>query len=323
MNLKKIVIASILIGLSPSPTSFAQAPKAEPKKDEAKKPEADTKKAATPALKRDYDVVYTKAGEQELKLDIARPAADGEGLPTVIVIHGGGWRGGNKESNRRILDMFAEKGYVAVSPQYRLVPKAIFPAQVHDVKAAVRWCKANAGKYRIDPDRIGAMGFSAGGHLALMLGVTTDKDGLEGNLPPTGPNTKIRAVVNYFGPTDLDGDDIPDLSKPIVEALVGGPIKDKKKEVSQASPLDFITEDDGPILTFQGTKDPLVPHTQAYKLADAMTAKNVKGRVALYVGDGHGWEGIETTFEEADEFLQKHLAKPNPNGGGFRRRRNP
>lgn len=301
------VIAATLLGTS----AFAQEV---PIKDKAAKTDVAAAKPAQPEIKRDYDLVYTKAGETELKIDVARPAGDGEPLATVLVIHGGGWRGGNKESNRRFLDLLASKGFVAASPQYRLVPKATFPAQVHDVKAAVRWLKANAKPHRIDPDRIGAMGFSAGGHLALMLGVTGTDDGLEGDLEPKGPDSKVRAVVNYFGPTDLDGDDIPAVSKPLVEAFLGGSLSEKKKEAGQASPLDFVTEGDAPILTFQGTKDPLVPHTQAYKLADAMTAKSVEGRLALYVGEGHGWEGIETTIEEAAEFLEFHLKKEERRG---------
>ncbi len=299
-----LVCSASLLGLQ------SQAQEPTPKREEPAKSGAPAEAGKLPEIKRDYDLVYTKAGETELKIDVARPAGDGEPLATILVIHGGGWRGGNKESNRRFLDLLAGKGFVAASPQYRLVPKATFPAQVHDVKAAVRWLKAHAKEFRVDPDRIGAMGFSAGGHLALMLGVTNSSDGLEGDLEPKGPDTKIRAVVNYFGPTDLDADDIPEISKPLVDAFLGGPVAEKKAEASKASPLDFVTEGDPPILTFQGTKDPLVPHSQTYKLADAMTAKGVPGRVALYVGDGHGWEGIETTLEEAADFLEANLKKP-------------
>lgn len=314
--IRKLTVALLCLSLGLCHFSDAQ----EKKQDTPVDAQAPAEAKPETKITRQYDLVYTTADKSELKLDIVRPAADGEPLATIIVIHGGGWRGGNKESNRRVLDQFAEKGFVAVSPQYRLVPKAIFPAQVHDVKAAVRWLKANAAKYRIDPDRIGAMGFSAGGHLALMLGSTDDKDGLEGNLPPVGPNTKIRAVVNYFGPTDLDADDIPEVSKPLVDAFLGGPVADKKKEASQASPLDLINSGDAPILTFQGTKDPLVPHTQAIKLAEAMTQAGLPGRVSLYIGDGHGWEGIEKTFDEAIEFFDVHLQKPNPSFMGRRKR---
>ena len=138
--------------------------------------------APQPKVLTELDIVYTKAGSAELKLDLTRPA-ETEGLvPAVIVIHGGAWRQGNKADVRPLLAEFAKRGYVAVSPQYRFCPKDPFPAQVHDVKAAVRWIKSNAKKYRVDPERIGAMGFSAGGHLALMLGVTSPSDGLEGDV---------------------------------------------------------------------------------------------------------------------------------------------
>ena len=124
-------------------------------------------------------------------------------FPAVLVIHGGAWRGGNKADVGRVLHEFAARGYVAVSPQYRFCPKEVFPAQVHDVKAAVRWLKANAKERKVDPERIGAIGFSAGGHLALMLGVTGPADGLEGEVSAGAPDSRVKAVVNYFGPTDL------------------------------------------------------------------------------------------------------------------------
>ena len=128
----------------------------------------------------EHDVVYTKAGETELKLDVAKPAEGDGPFPGVLVIHGGGWRGGNKADVRPILDEFAKRGYVAISPQYRFCPKDHFPAQVHDVKAAVRWLKAHAKDYKVDAGHIGAIGFSAGAHLSMMLGVTSASDGLEG-----------------------------------------------------------------------------------------------------------------------------------------------
>src|SRR5262245_38914010 len=113
------------------------------------------------------DIVFAKVGPTELELDLARPAEGAGPFPAVLVIHGGAWRGGNKADVSGVLAEFVSRGYVAVSPQYRFCPKETFPAQVHDVKAAVRWIKTNATKYRIDPQRVGAIGFSAGGHLAL------------------------------------------------------------------------------------------------------------------------------------------------------------
>jgi acetyl esterase/lipase len=261
------------------------------------------------------EIVYTKAGTAELKLDLMSPT-DGEGpFPAVLVIHGGAWRAGNKSDVRPIMPDFVRHGYVAVSPQYRFCPKETFPAQVHDVKAAVRWIKANAKTYRIDPDRIGAIGFSAGGHLALMLGVTAPGDGLEGDGPNTsaGTDSRVKAVVNYFGPTDLAAKDIPEVSKPLVKDFLGGTPEEKADAAHKASPLTYVSKDDAPVLTFQGTNDPLVPYTQAIKLAQAMSDAGLPGRVELMVGASHGWGGaeMERTKNESFSFFDRYLKNRN------------
>jgi acetyl esterase/lipase len=257
----------------------------------------------------EQDVIYTKAGTDELKLDVSRPPGKDGLYPAVIVIHGGAWRQGNKADVRAIAGEFTKRGYVAVAPQYRFCPKDTFPAQVHDVKAAVRWIKTNAKKYQVDPDRVGAIGFSAGGHLALMLGLTGPTDGLEGNVPAGAPDSRIKAVVNYFGPTDLAANDMPDICKPWVRDFIGGTPQEKPEAAAKASPLTFVSKDDAPVLTFQGTKDPLVPYNQAIKLADAMSAAGLPGRVELLVGAQHGWVGAELdrTINETFEFLDRHL----------------
>ncbi len=262
-----------------------------------------------PPIATENDLVYTKAGDAELKIDLARPA-EGEGpFPAVVVIHGGAWRGGDKAGNRGLLAEFARRGYVAVSPQYRFCPKDRFPAQVHDVKAAVRWLRSHASEYKVDPDHVGAAGFSAGGHLSLMLGLTDGDDGLEGDAAADAPSSRVQAVVNYFGPTDLAAADLPDISKPLVADLLGGTPAEKPEEAKLASPITFVTADDPPVLTYQGTKDPLVPHTQATKLADAMTAAGAPGRVELLVGAGHGWGGddLKRTIDGMIAFFDRHL----------------
>jgi acetyl esterase/lipase len=255
------------------------------------------------------DLVYTKAGDVELKLDLARPDG-GEGpFPAVLVIHGGAWRSGDKASNRGALAEFARRGYVAISPQYRFCPRVTFPAQVHDVKAAVRWLRAHKDEYKVDPDKIGAVGFSAGGHLSLMLGLTGPDDGLEGDVSPGAPSSKVQAVVNYFGPTDFKADDLPDATKPLVRDFLGGTPAEKPEAAAKASPISFVTPDDPPVLTFQGTKDHLVPHTQAEKLTDAMTKAGVPGRTELLIGKGHGWGDPEMahTAVESFVFFDRHL----------------
>jgi acetyl esterase/lipase len=258
--------------------------------------------ADEPKVKEERDIVYTKAGSTELKLDVAAPEQGDGPFPAMLVIHGGAWRAGNKADVGRVLRDFAARGYVAVSPQYRFCPKEVFPAQVHDVKAAVRWVKAHAKERRIDPEHIGAIGFSAGGHLALMLGVTGPADGLEGDVSAGAPDSRIQAVVNYFGPSDLAARDIPEVSLPLVRDFLGATAADRPDLAAKASPRSYVTKDDPPILTFQGTKDPLVPHTQAIELADAMTAAGVGGRVELMVGAAHGWGGAELDYTLAETF---------------------
>lgn len=258
--------------------------------------------SALAPIETENDVVYTKAGETELKLDVIRPGSGDGPFPAIIVIHGGAWRAGTRKDNAALQQDLARRGYVTISPQYRFCPKETFPAQVHDVKAAVRWLKTNAAKYHVDPERIGTVGFSAGGHLSLMLGVTSEKDGLEGDAAPGAPNTRIQAVVNFFGPTDLGADDIPPISKPLVKDFLGGTPQEKPEASAKASPLTYVTSDDPPILTFQGTKDPLVPHSQAVKLTEAMTKAGVPGRVELLVGAGHGWGGTDQQSTKADTF---------------------
>jgi acetyl esterase/lipase len=274
--------------------------------------------ADEPKTTTEQDIVYTKVGSSELKLDLMRPA-DREGLfPAVVVIHGGAWRGGNKADVRPIMGDFVRRGYVAVSPQYRFCPKETFPAQVQDVKAAVRWLKSNAEKCRIDRERIGAIGFSAGGHLALLLGLTGPNDGLEGNVPAGAPDSRVKAVVNYFGPTDLAAKDIPNVSKPLFKDFLGGSAQEKPEAAAKASPLTYVSKGDAPVLTFQGTKDPLVPFTQAIKLAEAMTSSGVPGRVELLVGAQHGWGGAELertkseTFRFFDRYLKAGSSAPKP-----------
>lgn len=265
--------------------------------------------ADEPQTKLTENVVYTTVGGKELKLDIVAPAEGNGPFPAVMVIHGGAWRAGNKKDVRPFMIEYAKHGYVAISPQYRFCPQEVFPAQVHDVKAAVRWTRSHAKDLNVDPDHIGATGYSAGGHLALMLGVTGPSDGLEGDVAADAPSSRVQAVVNYFGPTELAAKDIPELSLPLVRDFIGGSATEKPEAAKQASPISFVSKDDAPSLTFQGTKDPLVPHTQAVTLAEAQTKMGVPGRIELMVGAGHGWGGVELkhTTEESMKFFDQYL----------------
>ena len=237
------------------------------------------------------DLVYSTVEGSELRLDLAAPVAGAGPFPAVVVFYGGAWRSGNKWGNRPVLAEFARRGFVAIAPQYRHCPENRFPAQVHDAKAAVRWLRSHAKEYRVDVDHVGAMGYSAGAHLALMLGTTAPGDGLEGNAPGDSPSTRVQAVVNYFGPTELAATDISSFSKGLVRDFLGVNASDDPKLAASASPLTYVDRTDPPILTFHGTADTVVPVSQAVRLSEAMTKVGLQGRTELLTGLGHGWSG--------------------------------
>ena len=260
------------------------------------------------------DVVYGKGAGVDLKLNLSRPKNPAsKKLPCVVVIHGGGWAGGDRTNHDDLTWKFAQQGYVSATIGYRLAPKHRFPAQVNDVKCAVRFLRAHADEYGIDPDHFGAIGFSAGGHLSMMLGLTDKKDGLEGDGGSPDQSSKVQAVVSFFGPTNLLADDIPQQVLGILDQFIGGTKSEKQDDYRKASPITYVTPDDAPMLLFQGTKDPLVPHTQTYPMLEAMTKNGIPGRIELLIGASHGWSDPELrrTAVSSFAFFDDHLkAKP-------------
>src|ERR1041385_8228798 len=149
------------------------------------------------------DIEFANPDDQHLLLDMASPK-DGKGpFPAILCIHGGGFRAGDRHGYDGLIKKLAERGYVAVTVEYRLSPKFQFPAAVYDVKAAVRWLRANAKKYRIDPNRIGVTGGSAGGHLAQFLGVTMGIKEFEGNDGNPDQSSGVAGGGNFFGPGEF------------------------------------------------------------------------------------------------------------------------
>lgn len=255
------------------------------------------------------DVVYGKGGDVELKLNIGRPKDAAGPLPCVVFIHGGGWAAGNKNMHNAQVHDFVQKGYVSATVHYRFAPKHVFPAQVEDVKCAIRFLRANAEKYGIDKARIGAVGFSAGAHLSMMLGTMDKDDGLEGEGGNPGESSKVNAVVAFFGPTDFQTDDWPQVTVLILEGFLGGKKADKADAFKKASPITYVNAGDAPTLILQGTKDVLVPWQQATAMGEALTRAGVYGRVDLILGGGHGWDGPELrrTADATVAFLDQFL----------------
>jgi len=224
-------------------------------------------------------ITYGKGGDAELKLDLARPASGKGTFPALIFMSGSGW--GYKSVGRRqycsALIKAAERDYVAVTVDFRLTSvkendktKYLFPAQVYDVKCAVRWLRANAKKYKIDPNRIGAVGWASGGHLALMLGLTDPSHGLEGECGNSKFSSGVQAVVSLSGPTELISlyheSSVP--TPIILVEFLGGTPEEVPDQYKIASPLTYVSKDDPPVLTIHGDRNISVPPKQA-ELLDA------------------------------------------------------
>ncbi len=259
-------------------------------------------------------ITYGKGGDVELKLDLARPASGKGPFPALIFIYGSGW--GYKSIGRRqycsALIKAAERGYVAVTVDYRLISvkendktKYLFPAQVYDVKCAVRWLRANAKKYKIDPNRIGAVGWASGGHLALMLGLTDPSHGLEGECGNSKFSSGVQAVVSLSALTELISlyHEVRSSSIMLIEFLGGTP-EEVPDQYKIASPLTYVSKDDPPVLTIHGDRNTSVPPKQAELLDAKMKEAGAPHMLIIKKGVGHEnfWDDNAVW-----DFFDKHL----------------
>jgi acetyl esterase/lipase len=265
------------------------------------------------------NITYGKAGDTELKLDLARPEGDGP-FPAIVFIHGGAWYQGNRQGYRGAIQEAAKRGYVAATISYRLMKfdeskketttaTPIFPAQIHDAKAAIRWVRANAQKYHVDPDRIGVTGGSAGGHLSLLVGLTDPSSGLEGDSGNPGQSSWVQAVVNGFGPTDMATCYEKTALPWVARLFLGGVPNEAPDRYKAASPMTYVSKDDPPVLTLHGDKDTLVPVEQAKLLDEKMKAVGASHTLMVFEGQGHGFGGEQgkKAWDATWEFFDRHL----------------
>ena len=212
------------------------------------------------------DVVYASIDGRDLVLDVYAPKAkSAELIPVVVWVHGGGWRGGSKDGIRRSVPILSH-GFGLVSVGYRLSGEAKFPAAIADVKAAIRWVRANASRYGFDPERLGAWGSSAGGHLVALLGTAHEVAEWDSmHEENAGVSSRPTAVCNWFGPTDfLRMNDFPgrinhDAPDSPESLFIGVPIQENPDKTQRANPIRYITPDDPPMLHMHGEKDGSVP----------------------------------------------------------------
>jgi triacylglycerol lipase len=260
---------------------------------------------AESTITQQRDLTYARQGDESLACDMFIPAGDGP-FPAVLVVHGGAWMSGNKGQMTGTAVALAEHGYTACSIDYRLAPKHHFPAQIDDCKAAVRWLRSHAKEYKIDPQRLGGYGYSAGGQLVALLGVTDPQDGLEGpDAKADSPSTRLQCVVAGGAPCDFRA--LPADSGRLAYWL-GGSRSEKPLLYQQASALNFVTADDPPSFFFHGEDDRLVPLASPRIMVEQLTASRVPATLHSIPGAGH----IQTFFNNdaraaAIEFLDKYL----------------
>lgn len=259
-------------------------------------------------IKVEKDVTYATVDDQKLQFDVAMPKEGGP-YPCIVCFHGGAWKFGSRKDLSRLIETVAARGYVVATASYRLAPKAKFPAQIEDAHAVVKFLRKNARAYNLDPDKIGALGYSAGAHLSLLLGVTDKADGLDGPLLPD-VSGRVQAVVSFFGPTDMSlYATSPGLEDAYMVPFLGPEVKTDPKVYRRASPTEYVTKDDPPVLMLHGTFDLIVPIIHSERMLKKLQEAGVTAELITVRGEGHGFTGkpAVTTVEDAIKFFDTHL----------------
>lgn len=277
--------------------------------------------AAQGGQRIERDIQYVPNGDESQRLDLYLPEQPGDKpLPIIVWIHGGGWRAGNKQGCPA--QGFVNMGYIAASVEYRFSQKAVFPAQIQDCQAAIRWLRANSKKYNIDPDHIGIWGGSAGGHLVALLGTSGGKKAF----PPIGGNEeqsdRVQAVCDFYGPANFSSvmqqaaDDknvrcIYQFNTPSdpYSCLIGAKLGEDKEKTDAVSPIHYVSSDNPPILIMHGDRDVHVPFAQSIEFEAALKEKGVEVFFQKFPGGGHGGPafGKPAVNDLIRKFFDKYL----------------
>ena len=269
----------------------------------------------TTGMKVERNVPYVEKGHPNQVLDLFLPEKPSDKpLPLMIWIHGGAWMGGN-QANPPVLYLM-KKGFAVASIQYRMSGDAQWPAQAHDCKAAIRFLRANAEKYNLDPNHFGVGGDSAGGHLAAFVGTSGDVKEMEGDLGHPDVSSRVQAAVDWFGPTDLllmgqqsgpnSVEQHDDANSP-ESRLLGGQVQEKRDLAKTANPLTYIDKSDPPFLIMHGDNDQIVPLAQSVILAKALIDAGVEVTMQTIPGAMH--EGPEFHTPESQRLIEEFLSR--------------
>jgi acetyl esterase/lipase len=262
------------------------------------------------------DLVYARPGGKPLHLDLHLPSSSGQPLPLVVWIHGGGWRSNNRGSFP-VARALVEHGFAVASIDYRLSQHAAFPAQLHDSKAAVRWLRANADRWSLDPQRFGAWGNSSGGHLAALLGTTGDETDLDRPTANANHSSRVRAVCVYYGPTDLERlapgreEAANQELVSMVDDLLGGPIAERLELARRASPINHVSADDAAFLFVHGARDRMVLPAHSRLMHAALVRAGVPAELHFEPDARHSIKFFDDPpmIERVARFFERHLGK--------------
>jgi len=251
------------------------------------------------------DVEYGKGGGRPLTMHILRPKkVPQDKMPVIVWIHGGGWEGGSKDGGINRLASFAERGYFCATIGYRFSGEAIFPAQIEDAKCAIRFLRANAKTYHLDPQRIGAWGYSAGGHLVELLGTSGQVKELEGEGGWPEFSSQVQAVCSVAGVGDFVK--WGDKAHPAVVKLLGGIVSKNMEKAALASPVTHVGKGMPPFLIIHGDKDMTVPVAQSEYMHAALQKVGADVTLNVIQGGSHNLINPETD-KLAETFFDKHL----------------
>ncbi|MBV6498665.1 MAG: hypothetical protein CJBNEKGG_00893 [Prosthecobacter sp.] len=287
----------------------------------AQTPKAAPKPYQLPAgIKMEKDIAYIEGGDEAQKLDIYVPETPSDKpLPLIVHIHGGGWRAGSKFPCP--FTAMALKGYAVASVEYRFSQKAVFPAQIQDCQAAIRWLRAHASQYHFDTSHVGVIGGSAGGHLSALVGTSGGKKAFPAIGGHEDQPDRVQAVIDIYGPADFStvmqqaaaDKNVRNIfafntpSDPY-SSLIGTKLDDKAK-ADAVSPVHYVSQDSPPFLILHGTHDTLVPYAQSLQLEAALKAQGVPVWLQALPGAGHGGPqfGKPAVIQLMQAFFDKHL----------------
>lgn len=267
-------------------------------------------------VQAEYNVVYaslphTPYGQRDLHLDLFRPEKKGK-YPTVVLVFGGGWRSGSKEAQVPMAQQIAAKGYVTAAVEYRLSPEALYPAAVYDIKAAIRYLRANAKKYDIDPNRMAISGSSAGGHLAALVGMTGDMKKFEGNEGSNQVSSQVQAIIDMDGildfttPAESAKDKIPGKGS-AGASWFGATLKEDRAKWVEASPMSYAGKDTPPML-FINSAQPRF-HAGRDSVISVLNEYHIYTNVHTIPNSVHSFWQVHPWFDQTVKYMVDFLDK--------------